>query len=103
MTVTAELTVAAGGISPAAAILRDLCGGAVSLPGDPGYDAARQPWNVAVDQRPAAVAYPADAGEAAAVVRAHNGGDELVPTVRLDGDRWFSNPRFRDLRAAMSG
>src|SRR4051794_20369511 len=53
-----------------AADLRALCGGAVSLPGDPGYDAARQPWNVAVDQRPAAVAYPANADEAAAVVRA---------------------------------
>ncbi|HSP38735.1 MAG TPA: FAD-binding oxidoreductase [Frankiaceae bacterium] len=51
-----------------AATLRKLCGGAVSLPGDPGYDAARQPWNVAFDQRPAAVAYPASAEEAAEVV-----------------------------------
>ncbi|QAY62443.1 FAD-binding oxidoreductase [Xylanimonas allomyrinae] len=42
----------------------------VHLPGDPGYDDARVPWNVAVDQRPAAVAEPADAGEVAAVVRA---------------------------------
>jgi FAD/FMN-containing dehydrogenase len=50
--------------------LRETCGGAVHLPGDPGYDAARQPWNVAVDQRPAAVAYPADAAEVAEVVRA---------------------------------
>jgi glutaredoxin len=41
--------------------------------------------------------------DAAAAVRAHNGGDELVPTVRLDGDRWFSNPSYRDLRRAMSG
>ena len=47
-----------------------LCGGAVHLPGDPGYDAARTAWNVAVDQRPAAVAYPADAAEVAEVVRA---------------------------------
>ena len=47
-----------------------LCGGAVHLPGDPGYDAARMPWNVAVEQRPAAVAYPADADEVAEVVRA---------------------------------
>ncbi len=39
--------------------LRALCGGAVHLPGDPGYDQARMPWNVAVDQRPAAVAVPA--------------------------------------------
>ena len=41
--------------------------------------------------------------EAAAVVRAHNGGDELVPTVCLDDDRWFSNPSVRTLRAAMRG
>ncbi|MEV6930587.1 FAD-binding oxidoreductase, partial [Dactylosporangium sp. NPDC051485] len=50
--------------------LRGLCGGAVHLPGDPGYDTARMPWNVAVDQRPAAVAFPADAAEVADVVRA---------------------------------
>ena len=50
--------------------LRGLCGGAVHLAGDPGYDAARMPWNVAVDQRPAAVAYPASAIEVAEVVRA---------------------------------
>jgi FAD/FMN-containing dehydrogenase len=50
--------------------LRALCGGAVHLPGDPGYDSARVPWNVAVDQRPAAVVYPANADEVAAVVRA---------------------------------
>ena len=48
---------------------RDLCGGAVALPGDDGYDAARQAFNLAVDQRPAAVAYPADASEVAEVVR----------------------------------
>ncbi|MEV4510555.1 FAD-binding oxidoreductase [Dactylosporangium sp. NPDC049525] len=53
--------------------LRGLCGGALHLPGDPGYDTARTPWNVTVDQRPAAVAYPADADEVAAVVRAAAG------------------------------
>lgn len=42
----------------------------VHLPGDPGYDVARVPWNLAVDQLPAAVAEPADADEVAAVVRA---------------------------------
>jgi FAD/FMN-containing dehydrogenase len=47
-----------------------LCEGAVYLPSDPGYDAARMAWNLAVDQRPAAVAYPVNAAEAAAVVRA---------------------------------
>src|SRR4051794_35256291 len=56
---------------PAAAeSLRGLCGGAVHLPGDPGYDAARTPWNTAVDLRPAAVAYPAHTAEVAAIVRA---------------------------------
>ena len=42
----------------------------VHLPGDPGYDAARIPWNLAVDQRPAAVAIPHSADEVADVVRA---------------------------------
>ncbi|RIQ28613.1 FAD-binding oxidoreductase [Jiangella rhizosphaerae] len=52
-----------------ASAMRDSCE-AVHLPGDPGYDMARMPWNVAFDQRPAAVAYPADAAEVASVVRA---------------------------------
>lgn len=50
--------------------LRGLCGGAVHLPGDPAYDSARMAWNLAVDQRPAAVAVPADAEQTAQVVRA---------------------------------
>ena len=45
------------------------CSVRVHLPGDPGYDEARTPWNVAVDQRPAAVAYPVDADEVSDVVR----------------------------------
>ncbi len=49
--------------------LRRLCGGGVHLPGDPGYDAARMPWNVAVDQRPAAVVYPRSATDVSEVVR----------------------------------
>ena len=53
-----------------ASSLRGLCGGAVHLPGDSGYDAARMPWNVAVQQHPAAVAYPASAEEVVEVVRA---------------------------------
>jgi FAD/FMN-containing dehydrogenase len=63
--VTTNPTVSAPGAG-----LRSLCGGAVHLPGDAGYDAARTPWNVAVDQRPAAVAYPASAAEVGDVVRA---------------------------------
>ncbi len=44
--------------------------GTVHLPGEDGYEAARTPWNVAVDQRPAAVALPTDASETAAIVAA---------------------------------
>jgi len=54
--------------SPSADTLRGLC--EVHLPGDPGYDAARSPWNLAVDQRPAAVAVPRSVEEVSAVVRA---------------------------------
>jgi FAD/FMN-containing dehydrogenase len=39
-------------------------------PADDGYDALRTPWNLAVDQRPAAVALPADAQQVAQIVRA---------------------------------
>jgi hypothetical protein len=51
-------------------VLRGLCGGAVHAPGDPLYDEARLPWNLQVDARPAAVAYPAFPDEVASVVKA---------------------------------
>ncbi len=38
------------------------------LPGDPGWEEARRPWNLAVDQQPVAVAFPESAEEVAAVV-----------------------------------
>ena len=59
-------------LSPADAgrALQERCGGIVHLPDDPAYDAVRLPWNVAVDQRPAAVAMPTNAADVAAVVRA---------------------------------
>ncbi len=50
----------------AADALRDLA----HLPGAPGYDGGRVPWNVAIEQRPAAVALPRTAEDVAAVVRA---------------------------------
>lgn len=50
--------------------LRGLCGGGVHLPGDPAYDAARAPWNLAADLRPAAVALPRSPQDVADVVRA---------------------------------
>src|SRR6478735_9080797 len=50
--------------------LAGLCDGAVHLPGDTAYEGARLPWNVAVDQRPAAVALPATVAHVQEVVRA---------------------------------
>jgi hypothetical protein len=59
-------------IDPADALenLRNQCGTTVALPGDDGYDAGRSGFNLGLDQRPAAVAHPADAHEVATVVRA---------------------------------
>ena len=53
-----------------AASLRGACGSTIHLPGDAAYDAARVPWNVAIDLRPAAVAVPRDVAEVQRVVRA---------------------------------
>ncbi len=52
--------------------LRDLgagLAGDIVLPGDDTWDAARLAWNLAVDQRPIAVVYPASAEDVAATVR----------------------------------
>ncbi len=54
------------GIDPSQ--LRDRMEGRVSAPGDPDWDEARQAWNLAVDQRPAAVAIPETADDVVAVV-----------------------------------
>src|SRR3954452_5380063 len=43
--------------------------GLLAVPGETAYDEARVAWNLAVDQRPAAVALPCDADEVAEVVR----------------------------------
>src|SRR5918995_6329093 len=48
--------------------LRELLDGYVVAPGDPDWNEARQAWNLAVDQRPAAVAIPESAEDVAAVV-----------------------------------
>ncbi len=50
--------------------LRDALGDRIILADDPRYDAARMPWNVAIDQRPFAVAQPETAEEVVDVVRA---------------------------------
>ncbi|HWL44095.1 MAG TPA: FAD-binding oxidoreductase [Ilumatobacter sp.] len=52
-----------------AAALRGAANGHVYVPGDTEYDQYRVAWNVAFEQRPAAVAVPHTAAEAATVVR----------------------------------
>jgi FAD/FMN-containing dehydrogenase len=42
--------------------------GTVTVPGDAGWDGARQAWNLAVDQRPAAVAEPETVADVVAIV-----------------------------------
>ncbi|HEX8206681.1 MAG TPA: FAD-binding oxidoreductase [Solirubrobacteraceae bacterium] len=54
--------------------LDTLTKGRVVLPSDPGWDAARQAFNVLLDVRPAAIAFPVDALDVVAIVdyaRAH--------------------------------
>lgn len=55
-------------VTPALDALRADLPGTVVLPGDAGWDGARQAWNLAVDQRPAAVALPSTVSELTRVV-----------------------------------
>ena len=48
--------------------LRSRCLGIVVTPADPGWDEARQAWNLVVDQRPAAVVVVEDAEDVVAVM-----------------------------------
>src|SRR5204863_6714880 len=48
--------------------LRSLLTGDFVVPGDPDWDTARRAWNLAVDQRPAAVVLPESAADVATVV-----------------------------------
>ncbi|HEX3267095.1 MAG TPA: FAD-binding oxidoreductase [Gaiellaceae bacterium] len=48
--------------------LRDRLAGEIVLPGDGGWDAARQAWNLSVDQHPVSVVFPKAAEDVASVV-----------------------------------
>ncbi|MBO0815311.1 MAG: FAD-dependent oxidoreductase [Actinobacteria bacterium] len=92
--------------------------GKVVLPGDQRFDGARRAWNLAIDQRPAAVVFPGSAAEVAAAVRyaaerglqvaaqgtGHNAGPlgALTDTVLLRTDRMRGiriDPQARIARA----
>jgi FAD/FMN-containing dehydrogenase len=58
--------------------------GAVVTPSDGDYDQARMPWNVAIDQRPAAIVFPADVRDVVAAVR-HARANDLQVAVQSTG------------------
>ena len=64
--------------------LADAIRGLVSRPGDEDWDAARQAFNLLVDQRPEAVVFPADERDVAAVVR-HAGAAGLAIAAQATG------------------
>ena len=76
-------------------------------PEDDGFDSARQAWNLAVDQRPAAIAYANDADDVAAAVRlaAQRGlrvavqgtGHAAAPMGALDGTLLLKTMRMTGL------
>jgi hypothetical protein len=68
----------------AAAELRAAMTGLVVAPGEPGWDEARQAWNLAVDQRPALVAVPESIADVQAAVR-HAAGNGLAVVVQGTG------------------
>ncbi|MDT0180350.1 FAD-binding oxidoreductase [Microbacterium sp. ARD31] len=55
---------------PVVTDLRVALGERIVLPGDDAWDSARRAWNLAIDQRPAAVALPESAEDVVHVVRA---------------------------------
>ena len=52
--------------------------GKVVLPEDAGFDAARQAWNLAVDQRPSMVVFPETTADVAAAVRLARGLEQRI-------------------------
>src|SRR4029079_521082 len=66
-------------ISPGT-LRRHLSGVPVIGPGEPGWDLARQAYNLAIDQRPALIATPLDEDGVAAVIRfARDAGLRVAP------------------------
>jgi hypothetical protein len=89
--------------------LRARIDGAVYGPTDAGWDRARQAWNLAVDQRPAAVAFPVtDADVAQVVAFARDQGLRVAPqgtghgaaalAPNLEGAILLSTARMRGVR-----
>jgi hypothetical protein len=84
---TPTLTVTAEQIAGIRA-LRDFLAGQVVLPGDSDWDEARQAWNLAADQQPAAVVFAESADDVVAVVGYARGNALRVTT---QGTGHFAN------------
>ena len=92
----------------AAQTLRAALAGEVFVPGDPGYDQARQAWNLAVDERPAVVVTAESAADVVHAVRfaraqgmriAPQGtGHGAEPLEPLDGAMLLRTLRMRGVR-----
>ncbi|HSP73198.1 MAG TPA: FAD-binding oxidoreductase [Gaiellaceae bacterium] len=65
-----EIQSAAGSAAAGIGALRARIQGDVVLPGEPAWDEARLAWNLAADQRPAAVVYAESAADVSATVQA---------------------------------
>jgi FAD binding domain len=89
-------------------MLQATISGEVFVPGDAGYDQARQAWNLAVDQRPAVVVVAesaADVAEAVRYARSHRmriapqgTGHQAGPLEPLDGAMLLRTSRMRGVR-----
>jgi FAD/FMN-containing dehydrogenase len=85
--------------------LRDRLAGEIVLPGDGGWDAARQAWNLSVNQRPVAVVFPEAAEDIAAAVElaravglrlaAQGTGHSAAPMGPLEGTILVKTSRMR--------
>ncbi|MFC4376045.1 FAD-binding oxidoreductase [Nocardia halotolerans] len=88
------------------AVLRSTVRGRVLLPGDAGFDQARTPWNLTVDQSVRAVVELADADDASALIRyARQVGRSLAvqpnghnPSPSADGTILVRTKRLDELR-----
>ena len=91
--------------------LRRAVRGRVLLPGDPEFDDARRPWNLAVDQPATAVVEAADAADVAALVRYARATDMAISTQpsghgatgRTEGSVLLRTGRLDDIRIDAPG
>ncbi len=89
--------------SPAAALLREALGDRVVLAGEPDYDAARTPWNLAIDQRPIAVVHPESPQEVADVAHAWAEWTRSAPESCSTSLRVMHLPPLPELPPFLSG